>query len=221
MRDWKTLHTKAMYQASRLVSRLEDRQEIAQQAMLNYLEYEKRHGKRSSQTIEQAVIDACRALIGRTGTRSHAEGVNRNSYSISPIDGEKNEFELVSREDEDDSRTFEGYGISLERFVVKLSSVERCIFKLHMEEEWDEIKIAYFFGVSPSRVSQRLKRIQSSLRTYAAREQSRSEKEESGIVEEILCKKNEGNEWSLDEFTMFRMEDEKSFEVESFDDSFD
>lgn len=93
---------------------------------------------------------------------------------------------------------------------------DRCIFGLAYRWRLDAIEISDLFGFGPSRVSQRLKRIQGRL---SARIKSERPRKTPGEVATLLRPETERNLWGVGPITFERMEIGQSWQVASFDET--
>lgn len=79
MNDQEAAHFKkrAYLAAYRLLRNREDAEDVAHDVIASWLTYERKHGERSHQTVDQGVMDALDKRFGRPGTKryefSHAE----------------------------------------------------------------------------------------------------------------------------------------------------
>ena len=180
--------------------------EIVQTILLRMLE-----GKHQHSTIDQAVIDYLRSEYGDKRVGGYAERQSLNnacSYEQDDIDRFMQHDlgrELAARRD------FSGH-------LVWLGSKDRAITGLFYRWGLSEAEIADLFGVTESRVSQWLKRIQSCL-SARIKAQTRRESERSSDMETVLLTETNRDRWKLEQRAFERMEIGKPWTVESFDEA--
>lgn len=78
---------------------------------------------------------------------------------------------------------------------------------------FNEAEIGNLFGISESRVCQRLKRVQEGLSKRIAAQERR---ESAGELAKVLCPQAEGVRWTVGKVSFARMEIGKSWGVESY-----
>lgn len=163
--------------------------------------YRLKYSKRSTQSYQQSVIDCLRKQSGRKGFSGY--DTRKELQKPSMLD-DGNQFsglagpDLVERGD---------IG-KLTRF---LCESDRIIIGLIYKWGFLETEIADIFNVSPGRISQRVKRIQSRLSARIEAQKSRAEGKRKKTVEELLQEKTERLEWRLESFSDQRMETGKSW----------
>lgn len=170
-------------------------------------------GKHQHATIDQAVIDYLRANLVNKRVGSHlAKQRFQQPYSyeqgeydrtIQASDGR----DLVDRLDTGRIRKFIG------------NKEDRIVFNLTTVWGMSEAEIADILGVGPSRVHQRLKRIQSGLSTRAKAKEPRASASGTREVERVLREETKGIEWRLGSFEIGRVEKAESWQVASFNET--
>ncbi len=187
------------------------------------------------QTVDQALIDFQRKMFGRTRQCSDSDRKSRQHLQV-PGNATKNS-EIDRRViDQPDGRigsaTRSGYLAEVSDFLKGFESEDRAIFVLNALWELNLEEIGYCFGITESRVSQRLtslqERISEKMAVMSAKRKapqvfSRSSKETSQRsegagkrqenLEDILQNKRQ----SLEFETSIRLAEEKSEEVETAD----
>lgn len=166
-------------------------------------------GKNQKQTIDFAVIDYLRERSGRRGSPGYSQRqnlINASSYEKGSFDnfiGRNNGMSLEDRND-------------VERIIGMSRHWERAIMSLAFREGYGQAEIGNFFGVSESRVSQWLKRIQKRISTRIKIEESRVENQRKPQVERILPEKESRIEWRLESFEDHGLAKSESRSVASF-----
>ena len=164
-------------------------------------------GQHQHSTIDQAVIDYLRTNSGRKGLPGYsARKKLEHAYSPEPRDMERllnlaNGRKSPDRLDFDECASWIG------------NQVDRGCLGLFYKWGLDETEIGNLFGFSCSRVSQRLKRIQSCISERIKAKESRAA---SGEMAAVLRPQAERQLWGVGEITFERMEIGKSIGVASF-----
>lgn|GEM_PF-5308001 len=127
-----------------------DCEDIAQEAYLGGLKNP--HWK---QTARQRVIEAIRGIYGRT-----VGGICRDPLLNRLVDEYEEEIQLSSTGSSEEARI---NGYDFKRAVEVLQGEERVIFFLIYVWGFKEKEVGDCFGVSESRISQRLKKIQKNI----------------------------------------------------------
>jgi len=149
-----------------------DREDISQEVLLRMLEGKNRHS-----TIDQIVIDALRERAGRKGAPSYERRKNLyNSHGQEPGQLET----LIGSYDGTNSDD----RIDINRIAGFLNGDDRAILLLSCQWGMNEIEIGNLFGVSESRISQRLARISERLSARVKKE-ARSQGTGTSQVEEM------------------------------------
>ena len=146
-------------------------------------------------TVEQLLIDYLRSEYGCTGIRSNSKQLlkcNERKHAT-PIDNE-NPIEDFARRNSNHVRSFRDF----EPFFKFISQIDRSILKLFYEWGFDESEIADCFGVTKSRICQRLQRVQSSLSKIIKKEESRISEKTESIQSAISSKKRQTLEFRTD-----------------------
>jgi DNA-directed RNA polymerase specialized sigma24 family protein len=177
---------------------MRDREELSQEVLCRMLE-----GKNRSSTIDQIVIDALRERTGRKGQPSY-DG-RKNLYYSNSIGPE--ELQLPSR---DHNGVTLDDRLDIQRGIDTFRGEERAFLVLRYVWGMNEVEIGNIFGVSESRISQRLTRIQERLSARIKKEAGR-ERKRTGPVDQVG--KGEGE--SLPRRKNQSMEDEKSRPMET------
>jgi RNA polymerase sigma factor (sigma-70 family) len=141
--SWEKLRRSAFIAARKLGANGVDADDFANEAMLAWLE-----GHWRGQTVNQAVISAYRKIYGR--------GKARMTY-----------VEL----DHDEPRESQAHGFDYNAWVSELEERDRAMIKLKYEWGMEGIEIADLFGISKSRVSQRLKILEGKMKERMERDQ--------------------------------------------------
>lgn len=134
----------------------EHAEDIAQEVLLHFLE-----GRGKSQTVDQAVIDSIRRKFGRVGaTGFSARNALAMAESIETEDGQREFTAPISGGQlVDDDRDLERVGRLFE-------GVDAVIFRMRFKEEMLQDEIAKVLGVTESRICQRVKSMESEMRTW-------------------------------------------------------
>lgn len=150
------LRKRAVLSAARMgfTERSED---LAHDAIVEWLE-----GRGQHQTVDQAVIDAIRRAFGRPGLPGHEL---RRNLEQRPKSMDRLARHTSREVDRDSVHDFD-------RLIRTLEPIQRAIVCLRYVWGFQEIEIAQCFGVSESRISQRL---QAALSRIASRERQRKE----------------------------------------------
>lgn len=119
----------------------EQSEDLAHDVLVNWLEGHGQH-----QTVDQSVIDAIRRACGRPGT----PGFECRRNVERPVDGLDALASRASPQIHPDSDA------DFERLIEPLESIQRAIVCLRFQWGFSEIEIGRAFGVSQSRISQRL-----------------------------------------------------------------
>lgn len=178
----------------------------AQEYALGLLE-----GKHKHQTIDQFCIDYLRQRFGSSRTKSHGQRQNfeyADSFEPDLHTGANGSCDVRALENGRDA------DVHLRHF----REVDRACFYLVHYWGLSEVEVGDIFGFSESRVSQRLKRIQSSLSARIAAK-ARSESERKKALEGILPEETKRQLWGMGEITFERMETGESWGVESIDET--
>jgi RNA polymerase sigma factor (sigma-70 family) len=142
--------------------------DLAQEVLLSFVEGRGRH-----QTIDQAVIDAIRRTFGDSRSDHHQLRRACDWKGLTP-----RVLEIHGKSESD-----RGCEIGFERIVSLLGGPDRAIIKLRYQWGFREREIGDLFGLTESRISQRLKDIQTRLHWVLADEQDRAER--GNLVPEI------------------------------------
>lgn len=156
-------------------------------------------GKAQKQTLEQFFIDLMRKRFGDS----------RQEY------GRIKQKAIFTSRESDETLSSLPHDVNTEALALKqyLSKEERSIFVLHYEWGFNETEIANIFGVSSSRICQRLQRVQERIRKKIAAEKQR---ENSRELEAVLRQETKGNRWRVESFADKAMARLKSWGVESY-----
>lgn len=174
------LRKRAVLSAARM-GFTEQSEDFAHDAILEWLE-----GGGQHQTVDQAVIDAVRRAYGRPGLPGHQ--LRRN------LEQRPKRMDALAR--------LPGHSVNrdsvhdFERLIQPLGSVDRAIVCLNYVWGFKEIEIAAIFGITESRISQRLSSAVSRIAQRERKrgqpkalspneEQARREREASGQVESM------------------------------------
>lgn len=184
-------------------------EDLAHDSLIKWLE-----GRGKHQTVDQATVDAIRGAFGRPGSPNYQlkRNVTRPSGSLDAV-ANKSSGEVLGYHDYD-----------LERIIETLNSSDRAIAVLIYVWGFKELEVGHCFGVTESRISQRLKGIQEKLSREMAREKQREvenllgELPENGVretiseetMEKVLREKVEGMEFEAH----FGMAEEKFWAME-------
>ena len=134
----------------------EHAEDIAQEVVAKFASGQGRH-----QTVDQAVIDVARGSFGDSRYDVHQQRRNLTRTYES--------LDIVANADRYGST--QSHQFDYPRIIDKLKSIERAIIVLRYEWGFKETEIAHCFGVTESRISQRLTRIQIGLRYGMAAEE--------------------------------------------------
>lgn len=168
--------------------------------ILNEIIVRRLEGKGQHQTIEQSVIDIIRKYNGRTridGSNPRGDFEKASEYIDDRV--QYSRCDGINKDDRE----------SVNRLSKHLGRDERMILKLHKDWGLNEIEIGDLFGVSESRISQRIKGIQERLHEKIKREESGFKRERPAIIQGILSK-DEGR------FTGMEFLETKAMEIKSF-----
>lgn len=176
----KRLRKRAVLSAARM-GFSQQSEDLAHDAILEWLE-----GRGQHQTVDQAIIDAVRRTFGRPGFPGHELRRNLEQRAKSLDAVARIPSRSINRDSADD----------FERLIKPLSSIDRAIVCLNYVWGFKEIEIAAIFGVTESRVSQRIsaaisritqrERKQSQSRAVSPHEeQARREREASGQMASV------------------------------------
>lgn len=168
-------------------------------------------GRHQHATVDQAVIDYLRERRNFKGFRRSFKG------EIYPV---SNSYEQGSFDQfiGSDPRGDLGDRIDFNKLIGLSRPWERAVMTLFFREEYGQAEIGDLFGVSPSRVSQWLERIQKRICTRIAQEARRQEAQ-SRKMERILSKETERVGRGVEQNPFERMEIGKSFGLASFDEA--
>lgn len=139
-------------------------EDIVQEVFLSWLLYQKRNNKRSKQTIDQAVIEACRKLFGRTGNIKNPQGRFRFEELIPELGGLYGYF--IEEKDDERLEQLQKY---YEEFLLTIFKDEKKLFLLKYVDGLSQAKIGQIFGVSESRITQRTKALKEKIRKFKER----------------------------------------------------
>lgn len=132
----------------------EDAEDVAQEVIISWMEYEKKHGKQTSQTINQAIIDAKRKLYGRTRERGHtAKHASRFGIQANNDEENQNIIESLPDQSEGYSDVFEEYRNSIDDIKPTLSLREQQVIEMIMDDI-PQRQIADVCSVNETRVKQ-------------------------------------------------------------------
>ncbi len=165
-------------------------EDLAHDALLSWLEG---HGKH--QTVDQAVGDAIRGAFGRPGTPGHElrGNLEQRAESLDAL-----AYRAVPSIDRDSLTDFE-------RLIKPLESIDRSIVCLRFIWGFNEIEIANLFGITESRVSQRLHAVFSRLQYIARKGERAPEGGEAGHGENTNSEADQGAPlvpFSFDDFLL-------------------
>lgn len=182
-------------------------EEAAQEVYARLLE-----GKHKHATIDQAVIDYLRTVSGRKGVPSYASRqAFEHSYSYEP----RHDANSIVR----------SFGINMDdrldvrRLIGMVRHWERAIMNLYFVEGYGQAEIGNFFGVSESRVSQWLERIQKRISNRVGSEESRLRGQAKEGLETILSEKANGNRWRVEQGQIEGLARCKSWAMEILDEA--
>lgn len=168
----------------------EQSEDLAHDVILSWLE-----GGGQHQTIDHAVIDAVRRTHGRSGTPGHEQRRNLEQRA-ERVDA------LANRPgpavDRDSCHDFE-------RLIKPLESIDRAIVCLRFIWGFSEIEIASLFGITESRVCQRLGAVFNRLRHVARKGERAPEAGQAGHGEGTDGETNQGTppvSYSFDDFLL-------------------
>ncbi len=168
--------------------------------------------KKLKAKFPQAVIDYLRTHRNLKGFRRHSEFKNTpvaNSY-------EQGEFDrFISNDSGDDV----GSRIDFDRLIGMSRHWERAVMILYFREELNETQIANLFGVSPSRISQWLKRIQKRIQARVNQTESNLRRKVEKRPEGILPEEAERIRQEVEQSTFKTMAIEESLQMESFNEA--
>jgi DNA-directed RNA polymerase specialized sigma24 family protein len=149
----KKLRGRAIYSATRK-GHAEFAEDIAQSVLLKFCE-----GRGKHQTVDQAVLDTLRSEYGVA--RNGSDVRKRNLFRAEPL-------EAVPRVRVDSSS-----GGDFERIIRVLRGTERAMVKLIYEWGFKAKEVGDLFGVTESRISQRLFEVQKRISSAMAIEEQR------------------------------------------------
>jgi len=150
--DWATVLKRMRLSASILVFDECAREDVVQEAIMGWIIYEKKHGRRSSQTYDQAILDACRRVFGNARRKCHAErsAINR------PFHGEAAELESLfaklPAQSGDDGRVPAEDGRVFSVYAMKMTAREVVAVDL-LSDGFNFQEVAEQMGVAPSTIS--------------------------------------------------------------------
>lgn len=170
----------------------EDVEDFTQEVFLSWTKRDFKAG----QTIDQTIIDCLRKQWGRKGDISY--DTRQKLKNAAGIDDEPS----VGRTAGDSLGERRNFREHL-KFVGR---DDRVIAMLIYEWGLNETEVADIYSVSTSRISQRLKRIQSSISERIKAQESRLEEKGKGTVETILRTKTENIRWGVESFENKGME---------------
>lgn len=174
-------------------------EEISQAVLTRMLE-----GRHKHATCEQAVIDYLRSNYGRKGEPSYDL---RQAFTLKRLSFEEYFIEHPGQfgtESPNRSYAFDILGY--------FRGVERAMFLLNHYWGFNEVEIGNLFGVSESRVSQRLQSLQGRL-SARIKAEAWNERKREGKMEGILLPEAE-SESGLEQGTFERMEIGQSWQME-------
>lgn len=186
--------------------RSEGVEDCAQEVITRMLE-----GRHKHSTIDQAVIDYLREHCGYKGFRRRTKGQDNpiaNSY-------EQGEFDNFIR---DDSIRDVGDRIDTDRLIGMSRHWERCVMTLIFREDYGQVEIGNLFGVSESRVSQWVQRIQGRISTKIKIEESKSQRKRAQELEGVLSQEANGGP-RLEQNQIEGLERCESFGLETFNEA--
>lgn len=167
-------------------------------------------GRHQHSTIDQAVIDYLRSTYGDSRVFGDIERQNHNF----PDPLEPGDFDRILPMD---FRRKSSNRLDFDECAKRIGNqIDRGIFGLFFKWGLNEAEIGNLFGFSPSRVCQRLKRIQSSISARIKSEESRDKKESQAKVAGLLSEKAKGNLRGMEQVSFERMEVGQSWGMESF-----
>jgi DNA-directed RNA polymerase specialized sigma24 family protein len=178
--------------------------EASQEILCRMLE-----GRHQHSTIDQAVIDYLRERCGSKKLLSHIERKNFE-YANSYEQGSFDKFVSTSMGGDLDAR------LDLGRVFSHLRAQDVAVMNLWIRMGYSEVEIGDIFGVSESRVSQWISRIQKCLSTRAKAEESRIRSREMAAV---LPQKAEGNQRGLEQGPYQGMAFIESWPLAGFDET--
>ena len=179
-----TERIKASYK--NLTGQTQGADDCAQEVIEQYLS-----GKSAKQTVDQAVIDYLRRDSGRKGETSYTLRQNlRQGQSIDEPVFKNLSVGSVSQSLED--------RLEVSRIIGMSHHWERAVMHLTFVEGYGQAEIGHFFGVSESRVSQWLARIQ---KRICKRMEAQEQRQRAREVQEVLSQKTERIEWSMVPFS--------------------
>lgn len=166
----------------------EDIQDAAQEILLRLHE-----GKHKHSTVDQMLIDYLRTQSGRKGTVSY----DTRKALVKPQRLQPDNKSDRGFIDRDQFRDLE-YGVDVGIYARLVNGeTDKVIFKLLYKWGFCATEIADIFDVDPSRISQRIKRIQESIQQRIKTKELLKDK---GNLEKVLSEKTEGNSWGVESF---------------------
>jgi DNA-directed RNA polymerase specialized sigma24 family protein len=163
-----------------------DREELAQEVLCRMLE-----GKNQHSTVDQTLIDALRERSGRKGSPNYEARLrlysaeSREPHHLGIPGGDRVGADLDDR-------------IDIQRMADFLRGEERALMKLRHQWGMNEVEIADLFGVSASRICQRLKGVCGRLSARASKAAHR-EREFEARLEEMGDRKGQSLPRSSDQ----------------------
>lgn len=152
-------------------------------------------GKHQHSTIDQCVIDYLRTDTGRKGAPGYTSRLNLiNADTIGPRSDDESDGLDYGRVGFDPGASEGIEGFDWVRCVTRgLSRDEKIIVSLKANWGFREIEIANLFGVSESRISQRVKRIQERISArIEAQERTKISRDAERKVAKVLPGEKEG-----------------------------
>lgn len=177
----------------------EDLQDATQEILCRLHE-----GKHKHSTVDQMLIDYLRSQSGRKGSLGYDTRKALVRAERFGIDNESDRG-LIDRDQFGGVECGIDFGIY---YRLVNGEINKAIFKLFYEWGFNEVEISNIFDVSCSRISQRIKGIQESLRQRIKIEESRKNQRE---LETILQQKDGGFSWGVESFEDFGLEKVESW----------
>lgn len=160
-------------------------------------------GKGQKQTIDQAVIDYLRRSSGRKGQPGYAERIAPQKQLCENHVGRDVGLSMDDR-------------CTVNSLIGMSRHWERAVMTLYFREGFCATEIGNFFGVTESRVSQWLARIQKRISNKIKGEESRSPARQ---MEALLPSQTEGDEWRVEQNAFERMEIGQSWSLAVFNEA--
>lgn len=203
--DVEKVSKRIRYAFSKFSKGIGNEDECVQEILCRMLE-----GKGEHRTVDQFTIDYLRTITGRKGVASYSARQNlERADSVEPGDLER----VLPM----DIRGNRANGLDLDECArYSGDQIDRACLKLYFRWGLDEVEIANLFGVSPSRVSQRIKRIQGRISARIKSERSREQGKAGENLVKLLRPKEERNIWGVGKITFERMEIGQSLQMESY-----